>query len=181
MRFTIINQLAKATVASALMMFAFGSSAALITGDITFSGDWDSVDATGHTTEITFPGGDVGADGSSGDLASIAQGDTGTINTLDFSGAGPLPGTFMSIGGFDFTLTEVSTVFQNGTIIVLEGTAIGSGNGFMDTNFSFAFSANQNGHLRAFSAGFTAQPVPVPGALILFGSALAGLVARRQQ
>lgn len=180
MRFININQLVKATVASALMMFAFGSSAALITGDITFSGDWDSVAATDRTTEITFPGDDVGADGSSGDFSSIAAGDMGTINTLNFDQNGPLPGAFMTIGGFEFSLTDVSLVFQTATIILIEGTGVVSGNGFMDTVVDFTFSANQNGHLRNFSAGFTAAPVPVPGALILFGSALAGLAVRRR-
>lgn len=176
MRFININQLVKATVASTLLMFAFGSSAALITGDVTFSGDWASVASTGSTTEITFPGGDLDVDGSSGDFGGIAQGDSGTLSTLDFG----VNGAFASIGGFDFTLTGISVVFQNSSIIVIEGTAVASGNGFMDTTVDFFFTANQSGSLKNFSAGFTARPVPVPGALILFGSALAGLGLRRR-
>ncbi len=176
MSFININQLVKATVASTLLMFAFGSSAALITGDITFSGDWDSVASTDSTTQITFPGGDLDVDGSSGDFGGIAQGTGGTLSTLNF-GVG---GAFASIGGFTFTLTDTSVVFQNSTIIVIAGTGVASGNGFDDTAVDFTFTANESGNLRNFSAGFTAQPVPVPGALILFGSALAGLGLRRR-
>ncbi|MFK8029193.1 MAG: PEP-CTERM sorting domain-containing protein [Gammaproteobacteria bacterium] len=176
-----INQLVKAIVASTLMTFAFGSSAALITGDVTFSGNWDSVAGTATTTELTFPGGDVDADDSTGDFSGIAEGDLGTISTLDFGVGGPLAGTFVSLGGFDFSLTDVSVVFQSATIIILEGSGVASGNGFDDTIVDFFFTANQNGGLKAFSAGFTAQPVPVPGALILFGSALAGLAVRRSK
>ena len=171
-----INHLVKATVASTLLMFAFGSSAALISGDITFSGDWASVASTDSTTTITFPGGDLDVDGSNGDFGSIAQGDTGTLSTLDFG----VNGAFASIGGFDFALTSSSVVFQSATIIVIEGTAVASGNGFMDTTVDFVFTANQDGSLKNFSAGFSARPVPVPGALILFGSALAGLGLRRR-
>ncbi|MEM7083453.1 MAG: PEP-CTERM sorting domain-containing protein [Pseudomonadota bacterium] len=180
MRSININQLVKAIVASAIMLFAFGSSAALITGDVTFSGDWASIDSTDITESITFPDGDVDADGSSGDFSGILDGDAGIISALDFGAGGPSAGTFLSLGGFDFTLTSVEAVFQNATIILIEGTGIASGNGYDDTAVEFFFSANQSGHLRNFSAGFTAQPVPVPGALILFGSALAALGLRRK-
>ena len=180
MRIININLLVKAMVASTLLAFACGSSAALITGDITFSGNWDSDAATDRTDSISFPDDDVDADGSNGDFSAIVEGDTGSISTLNFGVDGPAVGTFLSIGGFDISLTDVTVVFQIANVILIEGTGIASGNGYDATAVDFFFSANDSGSLRNFSAGFTAQPVPVPGALILFGSVLAGLGMRRK-
>ncbi len=180
MRFININHLFKALIASTLLVLASGSSAALITGDITFSGDWDSDDSVQHTTSITFLNDDVDADGANGDFSAIAESDIGSISTLSFGVAGPDVGTFLSIGGFEFSLTDVTVVFQMSTVILIEGTGVASGNGYDATEVDFYFSANEIGTLRNFSGGFTAQPVPVPGALILFGSALAGLGMRRK-
>lgn len=180
MRFTKSNHLIRILIASTLVVLASGSSAALIAGDITFSGDWDSDTSVDRTTSITFLDNDVDADGANGDFSAIIQGDTGTISTLSFGVDGPDTGTFLSIGGFEFSLTEVTVVFQMQSILLIEGTGTASGNGYDTTAVDFYFSANENGHLRNFSAGFTAQPIPVPGALILFASALAGLGMRRK-
>ena len=52
-------------------------------------------------------------------------------------------------------------------------------NRFDDTGVLFSISGNANGELSAFSAGVTA--IPVPGALLLMGSALGLLGLRRRR
>lgn len=180
MGFTKLNGLAKVAMLSALMVLANSASAALVSGDITFSGNWDSDRPLSSTIELMFPSDANNVDGTAGDFDAVGADPAITINTLNF-GPGGLDGSvFASIGGFDFTLDSIDVVLQTGSILLLEGTGVVSGDGIMDTAVTFTFSANSIGGLQNYSAGFTAAPVPVPGALLLLGSALAGLGMRRR-
>ncbi len=178
MRHTKIKGLASALVAIMMIAFAGSASAAMISGDITFSGDFDIDGSLRNATSISFPGGDFDVDGTNGDFSSVSQGDIGTVDNLDFNPFAP--GYFGSVGGFDFNLDSVTILVQTNTFLLLEGMGFVTGNGIMQTPVSFTFSANVNGPLMDWSAGFTAQPVPVPAAIWLLGSALAALGIRRK-
>lgn len=168
-----------AAVCVVLAAFAMPASAALIVGDLTFSGNWLRADGSGlgTTTGLLFPGNDFDVDGANGDYSGIAVGDAGAINDFNFDLSGGSI-SLLSIAGFDFQLDTVAVVFQTDTILLLEGTGIVSGNGFDPTVASFVLSANVDGSLRNFSAGITS--VPVPAGLWLFASALAALGFRRK-
>ena len=177
-----------AAVSAALGMFGlpFTASAAFIDGQMTFSGD---IEPTGGTdlsdaTGLLFPNLDFGVDAASGDLGSILPGDTGTINNFSFAPLLPNPvDPLLSIGGFDYVLETVAIVFQSDMALIIEGSGTLSGTGFDDTAYDFNLTANMvTGELSNFSAsiGPTAV-VPVPGAVLLLGSALAGLGLLRRR
>ncbi len=158
------------------LVLAFGAmpaSAALITGDLTFSGNFETSGPLGSATGLSFPGNDFDVDGSNGDFATISQGDIGSISDFDLSG--PL---LFDIAGFSFDIGNISIVAQTDSFLLLSGTGTVSAAGFDTTLVEFNFSANVNGPIKNFSAGATA--IPVPGALLLFGYALAALGLRRR-
>lgn len=178
MRVHNINTLIRMLAATAILVLTGSASAAMISGDLTFSGDFDYSGSLGGATSLTFPGGDFGVDGSNGDFAAILQNDIGTINTLDFIPNGSI---FVSISGFDFVLDSINNLYQTDQALLLTGTGTVSGNGIMATPVDFIFTGNVIGSLNNFSAGFSATPIPIPGALVLFGSAVfaMGMGARR--
>lgn len=152
---------------------------AFISGGLTFSGDIaEGTDYT-TTTSLSFPSGDIYVYGANGDfgLSGIMQGDAGTISDFTFDLASVFS---VEIGGFSFEADALSVVHQSPTFLVLEGTGVLSATGFSDTGATFVLAAVTGGSLRSFSAGITASPIPVPGALVLFGSALAALGWRRR-
>ena len=166
-----------AQVAAVGLLLALGSaqaSAALISGALTFSGDFEADAPLGSATALSFPGNDFGVDGSSGDFSGISEGDIGSI--ADFDLTGPIN---FDVGGFSFVIDTVNVVLQTDAFLLLEGSGVASAAGFDDTGVLFSISANANGELSAFSAGLTA--VPVPGALLLMGSALGLLGLRRRR
>lgn len=178
--FTATNVVRAAVLGLVFVFGALPASAAMISGDLTFSGDWTEMGGGVATaTGLSFPGSDFDVDGSTGDFSSIVQGDIGTIADFDFSLSGGAV-SLLSIAGFDFSLDTLSVVFQNSSVILLEGSGIVGGNGFDDTAATFSLSANVAGPLKVMSGGISAQPIPVPGALLLFGSALAALGWRRR-
>ncbi len=128
----------------------------------------------GSATSLSFPGNDFGVDGATGDFSGISQGDTGSIDDFDLSG----PINF-DVGGFSFVIDTVTVVLQTDAFLLLEGSGTASAAGFDDTGVLFSISGNANGELSAFSAGVTA--IPVPGALLLMGSALGLLGLRRRR
>lgn len=148
-----------------------------ITGALTFSGDLEPGVNLGTTTSLTFPGGDFGVDQSSGDLGSVSPGDLGLITDFTFDLA---DGLTIEVGDFSFVADALSVAFQSSAFLILEGSGVLSAAGFNDTAATFSLTSNANGTLRNFSAGIAAAPVPVPGALVLFGSALAALGWRRR-
>lgn len=166
-----------------LGMTALNASAASIVGSLSFSGDFapspDSLNLA-SATALQFPNGDFGVDGATGSFGGISQGDTGSIADFLFN---PFLSSvnLINIAGFSFELEDVTVASQSQFALVLLGNGTVSGAGFDDTAASFAFTGNcipgfDNCN---FSAGLTA--VPLPGALLLFGSALAGLGLTRRR
>lgn len=166
------------------------ASADFIDGALTFSGDFTPTGGAGtdlsDATGLDFIGDDFDVDGATGDFAlgGIVQGDIGFIQDFQFSPMinGPID-PLWSIGGFAFSLEQVSVSFQNSMFLVLYGRGILSGVGFEDTTGSWALTANMapgsTGILFNFSAGSGA--IPEPGTLLLLGVGLAGLMASRRR
>ncbi|MDH3646041.1 MAG: hypothetical protein OER80_04650 [Gammaproteobacteria bacterium] len=157
-----------------LAFSALSASAATIAGDLTFSGDFSAGGPLSIATSLSFPANDFDVDGSSGDFSGIAQGDIGSIS--DFNLVGPAQ---FSIAGFSFNISDIQVVTQSDAFLLLTGTGTVTAAGFDATDVVFALSANVNGPLSNFSAG--ASAIPLPGALILFGSALAGALGFRRR
>jgi len=170
------------TIIALVMVFgASPASAALIIGDITMSGDFAPTGGTNlsDATGIDFLGDDFNVDGANGDFAAVI-GLTGSIQDFQFNPLAPSPvDPLWSVGGFTFVLDAISVDFQNESFLLLSGTGVLTGVGFDDTSGIWNLSGNSAGALFNFSAGSTL--VPVPGSLLLFGSALgfAGWVRRR--
>lgn len=169
-------------IVALLMVFgAFPASAALIIGDISMSGDFAPTGGTNlsDATGIDFLGDDFTVNGANGDFAGLA-GMTGSIQDFQFNPLAPSPvDPLWSVGGFTFALDAISIDFQNESFLLLSGTGVIAGAGFDDTSGIWNLSGNSAGALFNFSAGSTF--VPVPGSLLLFGSALgfAGWLRRR--
>ena len=175
MEYTRFARIAQVAVVGLLLgLGATQASAALITGALTFSGDFETDVPLGGATSLSFPGNDFGVDGATGDYSGISQGDIGSI--ADFDLTGPIA---FDVGGFSFVIDDIFVFVQTDAFLLLNGVGTASAVGFDDTGVLFSLSGNVNGELSAFSAGVTA--IPVPGALLLMGSALGWLGLRRRR
>lgn len=179
------NRIFVALVAGlALTVGAASASAAFIDGDITFSGDFDTMGGTlGTTTGIDFLGDDFTVDDATGDFASagIGAGSVGFFQDFVFNPLNPATtDPLWSIGGFDFALEAVSIVFQSDMFLVLSGTGTLSSAGFDDTFGTWNLSGNAAGSLFNFSSGSTSEGIPAPATLLLIGLGLAGFAASRR-
>ena len=193
----------RASIAALLLVSANGVSAALINGDIAFGtavgASWTPADnalntgggiTTANADGVIF---NDGIDLSATDEALVtgAFGDyVGTLGSfVDFNDFvfDPLaPNTQLwtfSSGGnaYSFSMSTIAIVSQTSNSISLEGTGIASITGFDDTSGDFTITLNQNRQAFSFSSSATAV-VPVPPAVLLFGSGLLGVItiARRK-
>ena len=181
-----VVRVAAAMTAFGILGFPIAASAAFIDGEMTFSGD---IEPTGGTdlsdaTGLLFPSFDFGVDGTTGDFAAIQPGDIGAISNFNFSPLLPNPvDPLLSIGGFSYVLESVAVVDQDAMELLITGTGTLSAAGFDDTPYDFNMSVNMvTGELSNFSASIgPAAVIPVPGAVLLFGSALAGLGLMRRR
>jgi hypothetical protein len=127
------------------------------------------------------------AAGGTGDLALLNGANTtfGTLIVNDFSFSIPAGGTTVwstpLLGGVSFTLESLSVV-QTGTTLTLDGSGFLSGGNYEQTAATFALSLNKLSGQIEGSMSTSVAAVPIPGAALLFGSALFGLaaVARRK-
>ena len=174
-----LNKKVTAAFVAVLMFgsFSVASSAALIdaASELAVFGVYtpDNADLT-QATELAFSTPATIAAGVN-DFA-FAVGGSATFNSIVFDPATPGPVlTFASGGAFNATSISVDT--QSGSALDLTMLGFWSLDGFDDTYGQLVLTADSLGGLFTFSASGTIvpAPIPVPAALLLFGSALAGL------
>ena len=99
------------------------ANADFIDGAITMSGDFEPTSGAGlaDSTGVDFLGDDFTVDGANGDFATagIGPGDIGAMQDFQFNPLNPNPvDSLWAIGGFEFTLQQVTIVFQNTFFLV---------------------------------------------------------------
>lgn len=152
-----------------LALSAAPAAASTISGSINISG---AVNNPTSTTGVDFEGSGFTTAAGLGDLSGIAGGTSVALTDVVFAS---LPGNVWSVGGFSFSLTSlISAAVANGSGgINFVANGVLSAAGFEDTLGVFAFSSNSITGAQASFSSTTA--VPVPPALLLFGSGIAGL------
>lgn len=174
---------AAVVLAGALPMTA---SASLLSGDPLISANSEIAFFGNHTpvgssdlagaTGLDFPD-PVIIPAGTGDFAAAAGG-VATFSSFDF--VTPTLGTILTFAdGGSFTATSVNVHLQTATALDMTLSGIWSLNGRNDTAGTLVLTADSLGGLNTFSA--VGAIVPVPGALLLFGSALIGLGAARRK
>lgn len=174
----------------ALLGFAAGANAAVISGDVRIEGN-ATVDLTAES--VTFTSGEAnvttgidlfpmsGATAPSGDL---------TFNTVDWSAGTTLPATVWKFDNgsdtFEFKLDSITLTnpYTGTNSVYLEGTGTLYGTGFTEnSNVSFSLFAGGTTGKQSYLSLTSASPVPLPAAGWLFGSAILGLagIAKRRK
>ena len=177
------NKKVVAAMAAVLMFgsFSVSSSAALIDpgSELAFFGTFspDNGDLS-IATSLAFGSSVVIAAGAS-DYA-FAAGGSATFNTITFDPA--TPGTVLTFAnGGAFTASSISVDLQSANALDLTLSGVWSLDGFDDTAGILRLTADSLGGLNTFSAAGTVQPIPVPAAIWLFGTALAALGMTRRR
>ena len=180
-----VAQLISSLVLGAICVLTTHVQAASVQGRLDIAGTFDtsptSLDLAGATGILFGPTNIVLI--ATDDLSSVTS--VVSLTDFDFSPSlSPTPATWTFDTGVSFDLTSVSVASQDANAIILQGMGILSATGFDDTPATLTWTGKGPGTVAfdcTYSATITA--VPLPGALPLFGSALAGLgfVARRRR
>lgn len=168
----LLMMTAALSVSASAAFISDNSEISLIGGTYTPTGGTGLHDATGLAANPSLIAAGVN------DFTS-AVGGLATFSPFDFATGGLI---FTFAGGGAFTATAISIELQTATALDLLMTGVFSLDGFDDTAGSVAFTADAMAGLFTYSAVGTveAAPIPVPGALLLLGSALAVLGIRRR-
>jgi hypothetical protein len=183
-------------LAIVLVVLASTASAAMIEGDIAFSGFHNPGDITGSpgTTAGSIDFNFLELAVGTGDFAFLAPVVSGNLFTsMPFSASGAITtiDPLFTITSLDGVVSKtVSFILQSGTVFkninagVETWSVTGSGiftlDGFDNTPGDFVYT-NQGNASTSFSAQAAVSEVPLPAAVWLFGSALMGLVAVRRR
>ncbi len=177
-----LNKKIVATCAALMMMtFSATTSAALIdaNSEIALFGTYttDNADLT-LATEIT--GMDALIAAGANDFA-FSVGGSASFSTIVFNPSTP-GSVFTFAGGGEFTASSIVVDLQTSSALDLTMAGVWSLAGFDDTAGTLILTADSLGEgLFTFSASGTVQPIPVPAAIWLFGTALAGLGLTRRR
>lgn len=163
------------------------ANAALINGTIELAGAWTPVDSVPSpvtidtATGIDFTNDQAAVMASSGDMA-LPFLTLATMNDFQFNPLAPNPVTVWSVGGFSFSMDNVTIDTQTASALTLSGSGMITGGGFDPTPGTWAFSGQTASNI-TFSWSSSNLAVPIPPAVWLFGSGLLGLVgiARRRK
>ncbi|OQK17022.1 hypothetical protein AU255_03745 [Methyloprofundus sedimenti] len=134
--------------------------------------------------------GDMGVvQSSNGDFANLSSARLNVFSIFSdvLTTAGPVtPPTIINIGGFNngsssisdllFTVTNIKDLTFSATSLRMILVATATATGFDDTAIEFLFEASNNGISGSYSLTTPVSSVPLPAAVWLFSSALAGLV-----
>jgi len=159
------------------MIFVTNSAAAaLISGDINFSGITNTFANDTEITTINFWG-DMVVTGNTGDFSDINESTASFTNLTTITPTNNL----WSFGGFSFDLLNITNnlITENGGAL-LTGTGIVKADGFEDTVYSWTYSINNMYDSTAFGQHFSASAVPAPAGVALLGFALFGFGATRR-
>ena len=122
---------------------------------------------------------------ATGDFSSIALGTKATMATpWVFNPSTPTAGLW-SVGGFTFDLLSATVVTQTASFLNISGIGTVSGNGFEDTDATWAFTvqnAGGNHQFFSFSANLATQGVPDGGSavtLLGIGVGVIGLIRHK--
>ena len=160
---------------------AFSATAALITGGISFSGNYALNGPLSTATAFTsFT--NVVVQSGSGTWAAVPMNTTATFNSFTFApvGTNVTPLWSFAFGGVTYSLNALGTsmafVREGGAIPGLDVTGMGTiiaSAGFDPTPGAYKITAQTGGATFSFSSSSVA--LPEPGALIFLGSSLLGL------
>ncbi len=188
---------------------ASAANSATISGDLTVAASTAQVlpDFVASATAIDFGDATIAADGvldsdgsagadvslisGSGDFPAFLFGSqSASANFYDFDLSGAINSASLLFTWDDYIVHDTSAVvntaatFGSGSLTALDFTGTGilssASDSFDDTVVTWVFGSTgiSTGQLTIFADGVAV--VPVPGALILFGSALGGLIAGRK-
>ena len=167
--------------ASLLAAFALSSAAnaAFVTGSIDFAGNGVALNGTlGTATQVTSFGTTVVSQATGSFSPFVVAFSTPVTLTAPWSLNSGAVAPFWKAGGFTFNLTSSSIVTQNASFLNVKGTGVVFGNGFSNTNGTWAFTipnAGTNG-VFTFASQTVAAPVPDGGTtMALLGLSLLGL------
>jgi len=183
-----------AILATGLLSFAVFSQQAQatpISGSIQVAGEvqFDTTSLATATTVATWfdvfhNAGFSSVTSGDGDFAGIASGTQAAMaQPWVFNPSTATPGLW-SVGGFTFDLLASTSVVQNASGLMIEGTGIVSGNGFDPTNMDWSFTTQSAGGRTRSTFSFSANGNTTPdggSTVALLGVALSGIEGLRRK
>ena len=173
-----------AAVAVAAVAFAQTASAALITGNIAFSGGAQTDSAAANSSTMVVAWNTVKVTSDSGSFSTVAIGSLVSLAAPWSFNSGAIAG-FWSVGGFTFNLTSSAVNINSGGFLGVNIVGTVSGNGFQPTAMSGSFTMQDpagNPSTKEFSGSLSFNSVPDGGTTaLLLGSALSGLALIRRK
>jgi len=165
---------------AAASMLPLGAMAATIEGQLEIGGTVNlsnSTFAPAGSVDLNTPGFVLLA---TGDFGGLTPPESVTLSDIDFAN----PGVVWAVGGFTYTATSYTSIFDNGTLKGFESLGVVSGTGFDDTVGYLDFSTQGDLNTVSFSISniVPAPTVPLPAAGLLLIAGLGSLaVAGRKK